>query len=230
MAERKRYQNIRINAHRKQVYQEVADFKDRYGVEAIIGICGGSENIGENKARVLLSGLAGVLSDRNVAILTGGTNDGIPKWGIQAAREFGIPTIGVYPLDGKKYALQEGIDLTIEPLPPSYGDASFGSETATLVGLANGLTVIGGEFGTLVEVATAFKDNKRLIQKGKVPTYVCPITGTGGIADSIGRFPSIEKVAESLPANAIYTGESAGLFLIEKLQLEPRNRRLISVG
>lgn len=230
MAERKRYQNIRVNAHRKQIYQAVADFKKEFAVDEIIGICGGSENIGQEHAEGIIRGLATSLQNRNVAVLTGGTKGGIPMWGVEIATDYGLPTIGVYPPDGKKYSLKQGLDLAVETMPPSYGDATFGTETAALIALSNAFAIIGGEFGTLGEVAFALKNNNRLIEKGQNPKYICPISDTGGVADGIRNLPSIEKVLACLPNRPVYTGEQAGLFFIEKLSLQPRNKRLVSVG
>lgn len=55
------------------------------------------------------------LQDYRIAILTGGTEGGVPEDALRIAKDYGILTIGVYPSRGAKRALGENlIDCAIE--------------------------------------------------------------------------------------------------------------------
>lgn len=205
------------NQHRERVEDAVRDLLARDNLKAILALSGGSEDGSEEMIVNILKDLILNVKDFPVAILTGGTEGGIPEIGIRVAREFSVPTIGVFPPRARRYALFDYLDLAIETLPPSVGNASFGTETPSFVNLANGIAVVGGSFGTLTEIATALKVNAGRIKNGETPIYICPIQGTGGVADIISSLPGIEKVRLSLPERSITTGAEAASFFRDRL-------------
>lgn len=213
-----------ISFRREEALDLIGEFRARYGIENIIGICGGADekNIGSTSG--IIFDLLVNLKDLKIAIASGGTSGGIPELATTIARSSGIPTIGIYPSEGKKYALLKSLDLAIETIPPTLGKAGFGTETPSLIEILHGMVVIGGEFGTLVEVATTIKINKDRLKKELPVIYLCPIQGTGGIADLIRRLP-ICKVGSAnlpeycLPEEEIYSGADAARFLRSKLYI-----------
>lgn len=188
------------------------------GIRCLIAISGGSDNHDE-AVTVIISELLTGLKDTRVGVLSGGTEGGIPEIATKLARDFSFPTVGVFPKDGRKYALLDKLDFAIEALPPLYGKAGFGTETPTFIAIASGMTVIGGEFGTLAEVASVLKNNKSRLKKGEEPVYLCPIRGLGGVAELIGTFPRIEQMSSALPEAPIYNGRAAASFFKDKLSL-----------
>lgn len=206
-----------IAQHRERVEDAVRDLLVRNNLKAILAFSGGSEKGSEEMIVEILKDLILNVKDLPVAILTGGTKGGVPEIGIRVARESSIPTIGVFPPKARKHALLSDLDLAIETLPPSVGNESFGTETPSFVNLANGIAVVGGGFGTLAEIATALKVNSKRIEKGETPIYICPIEGTGGVADAISSLPGIEKVGLSLPNSRITTGIEAASFFRDRL-------------
>lgn len=206
-----------IAQHRERVEDAVRDLLVRNNLKSILAFSGGSEKGSEEMIVEILKDLILNVKGLPVAILTGGTKGGVPEIGIRVARESSIPTIGVFPPRARKYVMLDDLDLAIETLPPSVGSASFGTETPSFVSLANGIAVVGGGFGTLTEIATALKVNLGRIKKGETPIYICPVQGTGGVADIIPSLPGIEKVGLSLPSSRVTTGSEAASFFREKL-------------
>ncbi|MBI2594138.1 hypothetical protein HYW39_00390, partial [Candidatus Curtissbacteria bacterium] len=127
--------------HRERVGYAVKDLLVRNNLKAILALSGGSEDGSEEMIVGILKDLILNVRGLPVAILTGGTRGGIPDIGIRVARESSIPTIGVFPPRARKIALLDDLDLAIETLPPSIGNASFGTETPSFVNLANGIAV-----------------------------------------------------------------------------------------
>lgn len=81
--------------------------------------------------------------------------------GMEMAKRLDVPTIGVFPKQGRKYALLGALDIAIETSPPDIGDGIFGTEAPTFVNILDGATIIGGSYGTLTEVSTILKTNAK---------------------------------------------------------------------
>jgi len=211
-----------IFSHREKTKWAVANFRARFDIEAVIGISGGADERNVEQTTVIILDFLSNLRDRRVAIVSGGTSGGIPELATVIAKQLNLPTVGVFPRDGRKSALLDQLDLAIESLPPSLGKAGFGTETPTFIDILHGMIIIGGEFGTLVEVATALKINKDRLRKELPIIYLCPIQGTGGIADIVRVLPVI-KIRDNylpkdcLPEEDVYTGIDAARFLRRKL-------------
>lgn len=223
----------------KDLYgDKIAQFKYEYGISRILGISGGSENtlhmIPKNdplqieyahyietiQPRVLYD-LLEPLRGYQIAILTGGTEGGVPEMATTIAKKLGFKTIGVFPERGEKYALNNGLlDLAIavHPLiPPS----QWGDEGVVWTNLVNGVFVIGGGAGTLTEAAHIQKLNAALIKDGKTPKFIIPLHGTNGIADLLPHIWADPTVRDlSMPSGRIYTGAEAARMFIDKLSLD----------
>lgn len=210
-----------LSDHVKMIGDAVGEFKSRFGIDAVIGISGGS-NVPDEVSSAIISDLLNGLKGRKIAVLSGGTDSGVTKVATTLARECNLPTMGVFPREGRKYVLLDMLDLAIEALPPSFGRAGWGTETPTYVELLSGLTVIEGEFGTLVEVGTALCSNKKRIKDNKPIIYLCPIEGTGKTADMVRTFPVVEVRGFSLPScclpeEKVDNGIDAARFFSSKL-------------
>lgn len=201
-------------AHLEMVQEALGEFRDKFAVSFIVSISGGAKEHNIVYAHNIISQLINGLKESPCAILTGGTEGGIPELGIKIAKENKLPTIAVFPPNAKKYVLFDHIDLPIQTLSPSIGLASFGSETPSFAQLPNYAVFIGGSYGTLVEASTMMKINTKR-QRDKVePIYIVPITGSEGVADFIPILVQLNpNLAYCLPQYQITTGEMAARFI-----------------
>jgi len=181
-------------------------------LKAIVGILGGADDLGPGQRQLVREFLSG-LGDFKVGILSGGTKGGLPQIAVEEAHLFGLPTIGVFPKDRRGIALLKELNLAIETPSPLVGDADFGTETPTLTRIPDAVVIIGGGVGTLTEVASILKRNKSLMKMGKLPVYLIPILGSGGVANYISTLPGIEDDRGSFPPNSINSGSGAAIFL-----------------
>jgi len=158
-----------------------------------------------------------------IAVQSGGTKWGVPRIAIEVARECGFPTIGVYPqLAEQKHALREKLDLSVCVHPQIY-QSSWGDEASVFTKLLDGVVVIGGNAGTLVEMAKILKLNER---KGIAIKHIVPIYGTGGAANSMLSFPGkLKTMAACLPAHRITTGREAVEYLKDSVVPEDIYKR-----
>ncbi len=217
---------------------KVTSFMKEQGIHKVIGFSGGADDKlqgipDDDDLQLKYIAFRNTLHDRlisdalklfrgyRIAILTGGTEGGIPELATKKAKEYGFKTIGVFPRKGRKYALDSSLlDLSI-CVHPMIGESRWGDEGATWTSLIDGMIVIGGSAGTLTECAHIQKINESLIKNNDTPKYVVAIYGTGGVADQLPHLwakPRIRNVC--MPMNRIYTGQEAAQFLVEKLGLE----------
>ncbi len=221
----------------------IDDFLRQHGLHRIIAFCGGSDeqlegvkdkNLQARYSEVMEAKQVAVLEDAmsqfqgfRVAILTGGTEGGVPERATTIAKRLGLATIGILPATGAKFSL--GYDSTIGRqlldlkiiVHPSTGESAWGDESPVLTKLLDGAIVYGGSAGTLIEIAHLLKMNDKRIKKGSVPKYIVPISGSGGVADGLPFVWSKPHVlARSLPKKLITSGREAARFLIENLDIE----------
>lgn len=169
----------------------------------------------------IISSALGLFRGYNVAILTGGTEGGVPELSTTIAKKFSFFTIGVHPRKGKKYALPDNlvdISITVDPM---VGDAVWGDEGSVWTALVDAMIVIGGGGGTLTECAHIQKINESRIKAGDTPKYVIPIYGTGGVAEQLPHLwakPDIRNA--SMPMDRVHTGNDAAKRIIEILSLD----------
>lgn len=97
----------------------------RCAIEYVIGISGSADGKNSLRAPDIVESFMSKLQYNNCAILTGGTEGGLPQLGIEVAKKYDIPTIGVFPKQGAKYALKNLLDLAIENFAPRYRRGYF---------------------------------------------------------------------------------------------------------
>lgn len=237
------------------LFQRVREFKRQYGLKHIIALSGGVEdsltgiddeglqkklkqNLGE-KRKQIVSEVMERLSTYKIAILSGGTKDGLPETAVKEARRVGLKTIGIFPDRGGKYALDD-LDLRI-CVKSDFDRSQWGDESSIFAKLLDGMIVYNGSAGTLIEVAHVLKINDELLSKKRayekamaadmnndLPQeksaplkLIVPIAGTGGVADGLPFIWAKPDVrAMSMPAGQIENGTRAAQYLIDKLFLE----------
>lgn len=216
----------------------LAAFRQKHGIGRIIGISGGSENQlagipEDDPLQQQHAAYQGALHERllqdtlrplrgyRIAILTGGTQWGIPKMAVQVARQFNFKTIGVLPEAGERHALpDELLDLKIV-VEPMLGEAAWGDEGPVWTSLIDGLIVIGGAAGTLTELAHIMKLNEARCKRGLRPKYMVPLHGTGGVADQVHQLWAKPAIRDrSMPNDRVYSGNQAAHLLIDALELD----------
>lgn len=214
----------------------IESFTKEYGIQRIIAFSGGSddrpEGIEDDKLSAALGDILRQkeahiiaqavkrLEEYNIAILCGGTKWGVPSTIAKEARKVGLPTIGIFPLAGKKHALDAGeLDLRIQ-IEPEFGVSRWGDESSIYAKLLDGMIVYGGNAGTLVEVAHVLKINEAILDRNETPKFIVPISGSGGVADGLPFIWAKSRVrAVSIPQEKVVSGVRAAQLLIEKLNL-----------
>lgn len=229
--------DVPIAKLRRSINNHLAEFKRDFAVTHIVAVSGGADGINETVAagiiREMFSEL--VLNDAPIAILTGGTRKGIPEMALQIAKEYELPTLAVFPRKARmdRNVLTDLIDLPIEGIPPAVGDPTFGTETPTFAQIPDIAVVIGGGFGTLIEVSCMMKLNQSKLRKGMTPTYIIPIMNTGGTARIVPTLTSLDKQMGQVIVPEIADGISAGRVIVglvdgKTLEQIMENRRIYS--
>ncbi|HBI33613.1 MAG TPA: hypothetical protein DEA43_00645 [Candidatus Moranbacteria bacterium] len=222
----------------KDYSKVVREFMKQNGLHKIIAFSGGSDAeisgmpkddpvqlqykaFARNLEERIIGDAVKKLRNYQIAILTGGTSWGVPNTATLKAKEYGMKTIGVFPLAGKKHVLPEDIldiALCIEPL---VGESRWGDESPIFTSLLDGVIVYGGGAGTLIECAHILKMNEAIIKNGEPVKYIVPIAGTGGVADGL---PFVWGKAEvkslCMPFRKITSGIEAVDILCEQLNLD----------
>jgi predicted Rossmann-fold nucleotide-binding protein len=185
------------------------DFMAHRNLLAVIAFSGGSDDKSDALNQTVDECIK-YLSDYRVAVLTGGTNFGLPKTATLAARKYKIPTIGVFPSRGEKYFMKDEIDLGIM-VEPRFSGSEFGDESEIFVKLSNAIVSLGGSNGTGIEFYHAMKINDRRKKYYEMPIILAPIIGFGGFVDGIKGLEVTEQ--------PIYNGRDAAKLVIDKLGL-----------
>lgn len=216
----------------------VSDFMAEFGLHKIIAFSGGADSeihgiplddplqkqykdfASQMEERIIGEALK-ILRHFKIAILTGGTKWGVPKTATKVAKEFGLKTIGVYPLAGQKHALSSDlldISLCVEP---TIGESRWGDESPIFTSLLDGVIVYGGGAGTLIECSHILKTNEAIIKSGQQAKYIIPIAGTGGVADGLSFVwgkPEVKSIC--MPFFKVSSGREAADLMREKLNLD----------
>lgn len=208
-----------MDIYRAKLVAEVEAFRQRYAIQYIVSVSGDAEKGSNIDTDLLLMQLIVGLAGQPWALLSGGTSGGIPESSIKIARNNQVPTIGVFPFDGEKYALRDQLGLPIRTPAPAIGKATFGTETPVFAQLPDYAVFIGGSFGTLAELATILKINNGRIEKGQTPVYILPLAGTGGVTPLIDSFRGLNKKAQrvvdmSTPTEPLTDGAKAAQFIL----------------
>ena len=216
----------------------VNDFKRLHGIQKIIAFSGGAsttlsgiseddpmqkeyKGIIQTAEEKIIGDAVGLLRDCRVAILTGGTRWGVPCTASRKSKEYGLKTIGVYPLIGQKHALGDDVLDLAFCVEPFIGESNWGDESPIFANLLDGVIVCAGGAGTLTECAHILKINERLMKSGRPLKYIVPLAGTGGVADYLQVIsPNSTLRAECMPNKRIENGLVAAEILRDKLELE----------
>ena len=200
-------------------------------VRYVVGMSGDADPDKQILTQDIIEEFATHFIGGNYAILTGGTEGGVPQMGVETAKRLGIPTIGVFPKQGTKYTLLSQLDLAIETSPPDIGDGTFGTETPAFVNMLDGATVIGGGYGTLTEISTILKtntkrarDRSRGLPDTQDPIYFAPITSTGGAAASVYNLThnlgGDMETSLGMPISPATDGHDAAKFIYDRLNAD----------
>ena len=212
---------------REDIRARVGEKMSECAIRYIVGISGDADPDRRVEIESILESFTLQFQGGDYAILTGGTEGGVPQLGVEVAKKLEIPTIGVFPKQGRKYALLKSLDIAIETSSPDIGDGIFGSETPTYVSMLDGATIIGGSYGTLTEASTILKTNSkrardraRGVDGALPPLYFAPISGTGGVADLAYSIRNNlgDDIGSSMPRNPVATGEDAAQFIKDSLE------------
>ncbi len=223
-----KYTSPLLENYRQEVQQRINEALASLAVRYVIGMSGDADQDKKILTQGVIEEFTNHFTGGDYAILTGGTEGGVPQMSVETAKRLGIPTIGVFPRQGMKYALLNQLDLAIETSPPDIGDGTFGTETPTFVNMLDGATVIGGGYGTLTEVSTILKtnvkrarDRSRELPDAQDPIYFAPITSTGGAAASVyGLAYNLGGDIEStlgMPMSPATDSHTAAQFIHDKL-------------
>jgi predicted Rossmann-fold nucleotide-binding protein len=190
------------------------DIKENLGVTRIIAFSGGTD-ADDGKVQSMISESVMRLAQYKVAILSGGTDWGVPRYAMQAAQRYKLPTIGVIPERGEKHTVG-GIDKLIV-VPSRIGQSEWGDESEYFVKLADGIEMIAGGNGTAIEFFRTMKINEGRLRKGGQPIYVAPIKGVGGFSEGIYGMNLAGYVKDSMPETQPTGAAEAVDFLVQKL-------------
>lgn len=193
-----------IETDRTKNEKTFKEFREKYGITHCLGIIGASNFNASKDDYLLLESAFSILRQNygQTAIISGGTKGGIPEFAVNFAFSKNIPTVGVLPDAGKKYSLP-GLDLDIVVPPPILGDIIWGSETPVLASLVDTVFVFGGEWGTLIEIATIVKNQKYRERKGLPPVKIICFPPKAPL------YNLLSDAAENLPyAEQIFIPES----------------------
>lgn len=222
---------------------KAAALPDRLKAKLVDGL---KESVDGYIATIVRDVLTRVQEGYRIAVLTGGTRWGVPRIATQIARELHFPTIGVYPsrTKGKDALSPDMLDLSL-CVHPFVGDSAWGDESPVLTKMLDSAVVIGGNAGTMVEVAHLLKLNEKKAEllarmreleakeelsasdaaklreiEEDLPRHklrhIVPIYGTGGTADKLSFFPGKPNtMAACIPSHPITSGALAAAYLIE---------------
>lgn len=207
------------------VYNEkINQFLDQLkiaGILKIIAFSGSCLKHLENRAENVVDDSFQVLRGLPIAIQTGGTEFDIQKFAADRVKKYNMPLIGIYPSRGEKYKLKN-LDFALE-VKPRYGNSEWGDETEIFAKVPDGVELIGGSLGTLIEFGHLMKINDSRTRKNISPVYIAPVTfpREKTTADVVYEFPLKEEQRQCFPPQRIEEdGNAAAKFLVEKLGLK----------
>ncbi|PIE84920.1 hypothetical protein CSA08_04730 [Candidatus Gracilibacteria bacterium] len=215
----------------------IKEVKSILGFKKIIAFSGGGQGIKVNfddkeiaekieeystlAKKKIVSDIVSRLRDYDIAILTGGTKWDIPKIATEIARGNNIPTIGVYPRRGEKNSVGKdllNIEVVVDPI---YGESHFGDESHLFAKLADGMFVLGGGAGTLIEFAHVMKINEALKKYNGNIKKIVPISGIPGVSDAVHYIPGNDDIKRlTFPDFIINSGKEAFDWMRKELDLD----------
>lgn len=198
---------------------EFQKFQEKEGFSSALGIIGGSnsEYLPAYKQLITEGCRLAQVKSGSFAIVSGGTHGGIPEMALDIGKNLGLPTIGVFPDKGAKYAALEKIDFPIAVPSPSLSEITWGVETPVLISLSDAFILVGGEWGTLTEVSMIMKKNISRAKSDLPPLPIIIIDGSGKLADNL------EILTNFIPSSAgslhtVHTPEELAYQLLQVLK------------
>jgi len=197
----------------EEIWNAVEKLKKEFGVELIIAFSGWGnwlndyfwsenedlkEKVSEfidSKKREIIEWFIKRLRDYKVAILTGWTKWDVPKIAVEEANKYHIPTIWVLPERGKKYSLEEKLNLEII-ISPIYQESQFGDESSIFSKLADAIIVLWGWAGTLIEIAHVLKINEARLKYWERIKYIVPIAGIPWLSERLNYIPMSKEIRD----------------------------------
>lgn len=186
-------------------WPEVDEFLDRPEVDNAIWFIGGADCSEADVGKIVDKAMQ-QFEEENIGVVTGGTEGGLPEIAARRAKEYGIPTLGIYPERGEKYFLEEVNDHEAM-VSPTYGESTWGDESEIGAKIVDGVIVFGGSEGTMAEYSLSQKDDS---------AYAVAIEGTGGLADDLQDM-SIYSESDYTPDSDIQNGREAAKFILNNL-------------
>lgn len=160
-----------------------AEYKERENFDLVVGVIGGTNPHNETQMEKILTDgfVEAKLSIGKFAVLSGGTEGGVPELAIKVANKLDLPSVGVYPEAAEKYALKTGLGHQIAVPSPELSEVKWGVESPVLTSLGDVYVMFGGEWGSLVEVGMIMKRNKSLVSKGNTPIPLIVVNDSGPV-------------------------------------------------
>jgi hypothetical protein len=186
-------------------WSEVDEFLNRPEVDNAIWFIGGAD-CSEAEVGKIVDEAMQQFKEENIGVVTGGTEGGLPKIAATRAKEYDIPTLGIYPERGEKYFLEEVNDYGAM-VSPTYGDSTWGDESEIGAKIVDGVMIFGGSEGTMAEYSLSQKDDS---------AYAVAIEGTGGLAADLQDM-SIYSESDYTPDSDIQSGREAAKFILNNL-------------
>lgn len=178
-----------LERNREEFLYKFNNFKEVNNFRKSLGIIGASNIENLEEMDIFLTDSVKDTFDNigTYAIVSGGTKGGTSELATTISKRINLPTIGIFPEDGEKYALKNLLDMCIIIPRPMFGDVVWGSETPVLASISDTVVVNGGEWGTMVEIGTIMKRNKTLLKQQKDPTQIILINETKGMTELLNN-------------------------------------------
>ncbi len=186
-------------------WSEVDEFLDRPEVDNAVWFIGGADCSEADVGKIVDEAMQ-QFEEEDIGVVTGGTEGGLPEIAARRAKEYNIPTLGIYPERGEKYFLEEVNDHGAM-VSPTYGESTWGDESEIGAKIVDGVIVFGGSEGTMAEYSLSQKDDS---------AYAVAIEGTGGLADELQDM-SIYSESDYTPDSGIQNGREAAKFILNNL-------------
>ncbi len=217
--------------------EHLAKFCLQHGVKHIVAFAGGSNSKGDHLSdeetrkafqnyqsrftRQVLWEACAALKSYPVAILTGGTKDGVPEIGAKAAKDSGLKTIGIFPSVAKEDSILADLDIAFR-VGPFYKSGNWGDESPFWSSVCDAVIVLGGASGTLIEMAHIMKINEGVAKtRAKNPDsdikfkHIVPVHGLGGVAEQIQFVWAMHEVRDAcMPKDIIKNGQGAAQYIL----------------
>lgn len=179
---------------------EYQRFKERENFSHVVGIIGGSEAENIPYYQRLLVEQLNIVKQQvgNFAIVSGGTEGGIPEMALDVGMELGLPTIGVFPEQKSKYAMPQKTSFSISVPSHPLSQVSWGVETPTLIGIPDAFLLIGGGWGSLTEISMIMKRNESLLRNGRKPIPVISVTPESELSAAVESLTNSFGLSEGI--------------------------------